>query len=86
MARITREAVGNALRHGDADCVKITLEATSEGGRLVVRDDGRGFDVGMARSANGYGLTSMHERALGLPGAFGLESQPGRGTSVEVTW
>ena len=85
LARIVREAVGNALRHGGADSVRLTLEATPAGGRLVVRDNGRGFDVDAA-SGLGFGLTSMRERAQALPGSFGLHSEPGNGTTVEVTW
>lgn len=87
LARITREAVGNALRHGAAECVRITLEATPTGGRLVVQDDGCGFDVAAAAYVScGYGLTSMRERAQALPGDFRLRSVPGGGTTVEVWW
>jgi signal transduction histidine kinase len=86
LARIVREAVGNALRHGGADCVRVTLEATPAGGRLVVRDDGRGFDVTGAAYGGGYGLTSMRERARRLPGVCVVTSEPGTGTAVEVTW
>lgn len=86
LARIVREAVGNALKHGGADCVRVTLQATPAGTRLIVQDDGRGFDVATAAHGNGYGLTSMRERALTLPGACVVTSEPGRGTTVEVTW
>lgn len=86
LVRITREAVGNALRHGGAGCVRITLQATATGGHLVVHDDGRGFDVERASEASGYGLTSMRARACGLPGTFALRSAANDGTTVEVTW
>jgi signal transduction histidine kinase len=86
LARIVREAVGNALRHGGADCVRITLDSTPTGGRLVVQDDGRGFDVEAASYGDGYGLTSMRERAQRLPGTCVVTSEPGSGTTVEVTW
>ncbi len=86
LARITREAVGNALRHGGASCVRVTLDATASGGRLVVKDDGCGFDVQGATARSGYGLTSMRARAQALPGTFVLESAPGQGTTVEVDW
>jgi signal transduction histidine kinase len=86
LARITREAVGNELRHGRATCVRISLEATPTGGRLVVQDDGHGFDVAAAADGFGYGLSSMRARALALPGTFDLRSVPGDGTTVEVSW
>lgn len=86
LVRITREAVANAVRHGGAACVRITLEATPTGGRLVVLDDGHGFDPDDSTDACGYGLMSMRARAQGLPGSFDLRSAPGDATRIEVTW
>ena len=37
-------------------------------------------------SATGYGLTSMEERARAMLGSYRIESSPGRGTTVAVTW
>lgn len=82
LVRIVREAVNNAVRHGQARRVSVELEHAPE--RLLrIRDDGVGFrvaDVG----AGGYGLTSMTERAEGLGGRFKLRSTLGGGTEVEV--
>jgi signal transduction histidine kinase len=86
LARITREAVSNAVRHGLAERIQVTLERDPVSRRLVVRDDGRGFDVCEASSGTGYGLTSMRERALSLPGSFDVKSAPGEGTTVVVVW
>jgi signal transduction histidine kinase len=86
LVRITREAVSNALRHGHAQAVCIRLERDAGRCRLVVHDDGRGFDPVTARGSTGFGLTSMRERALALPGWFDISSESGRGTSVTVTW
>ncbi|HEY3530169.1 MAG TPA: sensor histidine kinase [Nocardioides sp.] len=86
LARITREAVSNAIRHGSAKRIEVTLERDPSGRRLVVRDDGRGFDVRTATRGTGYGMTSMRERALGLPGSLEIDSCPGRGTTVVVMW
>jgi len=87
LVRIAREAVSNAIRHGAAERVCLRLVCDQEGRRLVVEDDGRGFDVvAVAQGATGYGLTSMRERALALPGSFEIESAPDRGTTVGVSW
>ena len=86
LARITREAVSNAIRHGAAKRIQVTLERDPAGRRLVVCDDGRGFNVGTASKGTGYGMTSMRERALGLPGSLEIDSCPGRGTIVVVMW
>ncbi len=88
LLRIVREAVGNAARHGEATHVKIELQRLPNTQyRLVVSDDGRGFDVPAAMShRRGFGLTSMRERSESLPGAFEVESSPGAGSTVRVTW
>lgn len=87
LVRITREAVSNALRHGSAGHVMVHLSADDQGRRLVVRDDGKGFDAdGLRPHASGYGITSMRERAAALPGSLRIRSRPGDGTQVEVIW
>ena len=87
LVRIAREAVSNAIRHGGAQRVCVRLVRDGGGHRLVVEDDGKGFDVETVSGGTaGYGLTSMRERALALPGSFELRSAPERGTTVGVTW
>lgn len=87
LVRITREAVSNALRHGRAEQVVLTVAEDGRSRQLAVRDDGLGFDVEEARrQARGYGLTSMHDRALALPGTLTIESRYGKGTEVSVRW
>jgi signal transduction histidine kinase len=86
LLRITREAVSNAIRHGTAECIRIRLERSPDGRRLVVEDDGKGFEPDVAATSVGFGLVSMRDRATGLPGSFRLSSTPGQGTTVEVTW
>ncbi len=87
LMRITREAISNAARHGKADRVRVHLGWVDGTRRLVVEDDGVGFDVGAARrSSTGYGLVSMCDRAHALPGSLDIATAPGQGTTVEVVW
>lgn len=87
LVRITREATSNALRHGAAQRVRVSLGRDGRGRELVIQDDGTGFDVEAALLAGrGFGLISMRDRARGLGGTFRVESVPGRGTEVRVTW
>jgi signal transduction histidine kinase len=88
LLRIVREAVGNAARHGHAQRVKVELQRRQDGGRrLVVCDDGDGFDLQQRTvQRRGFGLISMRERAEGLPGIFAIESAPRSGTTIMVTW
>jgi signal transduction histidine kinase len=83
LTRIMREAISNAVRHGQARTVTVQL-SNGNGIRLRVSDDGAGFDASQPQSKGSYGLISMRERTEALGGSFKLSTEPGRGTSVEV--
>jgi signal transduction histidine kinase len=85
LLRVTREAIINAIRHGDAEIVRVKLYE-SPNLRLVIEDDGRGFDVDAAVSAPGrFGVRGMEARIRGIGGELEIESAPGRGTRIEVS-
>ena len=82
--RIVREAMTNAVRHGNSKV--IALKTWNEDGVVIeVTDDGSGFDPSAPRGHDGgFGLISMRERAEGAGGELEIESRPGRGTTVKV--
>jgi len=82
--RITQEAIHNAIRHGGAKRIVVTVNSKGDQHRLTVADDGCGFDPAMARRRGGAGLRLMSYRANMIGGTFSAESQPGRGTQVSV--
>lgn len=82
LLRILQEALTNVRRHAEADHVRVALEAGGEEIRIVVSDDGRGFDPEAEES--GIGLRSMRERAEVLDGELSVESEPDRGTRVRL--
>lgn len=82
LARIVREAVSNAARHGEAQNITVALSNT-DAIRVRVSDDGKGFDPDLPRR-RGFGLTSMRERAEQRGGTVVVRSKPGEGTEVEV--
>lgn len=89
--RIVQEAMGNAVRHGEAKHVAISLLRDGETLSLEVADEGRGFDVDAHLSrdrapSGGFGLTSMSERTEFSGGSFSVESTPGEGTRVTARW
>ncbi|NKX54694.1 sensor histidine kinase [Arthrobacter mobilis] len=87
LLRITREAVANAVRHGRAGHLCARLSRDGGRRRLVIQDDGTGFDVAGAAGADaGYGLISMRDWARTLPGSLEVTSRPGEGSVVMVTW
>lgn len=83
LTRILREAVANAVRHGNARTVTVHLR-DADGIWLRITDDGTGFDPSEPPADTGYGLTSMKERTEALGGEFKLSSKPGEGACVEV--
>jgi two-component system sensor histidine kinase UhpB len=86
--RLVQEALSNVIRHAQARTVDIELVARDGFLHLVVRDDGRGFDVAVARaratSGASQGLLSMQERAALVGGELEIDSAAGRGTTVRV--
>ena len=85
LLRIAQEALGNAVRHSGAGSVTLTLAAHDSRVSLRVADDGHGFDPeeAVTRSRR-LVLTSMRERAEALGGTLEIDSEPGRGTTVDV--
>jgi signal transduction histidine kinase len=80
--RLLQEALHNALRHADADEVRVSIFRTGERLGFEVSDDGRGFDP--KTPASGLGLASMNERATAAGGTLTITSAPGRGTKVRL--
>jgi PAS domain S-box-containing protein len=82
--RIAQEALTNVVRH--AGSTRVDVEFGYDRGylRLLVRDNGRGFDVAAERRA-GLGLTGIKERAALAGGRAGIISLPNKGTTVEVS-
>jgi two-component system, NarL family, sensor histidine kinase NreB len=81
--RIVQQALANARRHGDAAHATVDIVEDEANVRVVVRDDGSGFD--MAAGSEGYGLVCMRERAQLLQGSLVVASALGEGTTVTAT-
>jgi signal transduction histidine kinase len=85
LLRVAQEAMHNALRHADATTVGVTLEGRGKGARLRIRDDGSGFDPSaVSRAGRHLGLVSMRDRAHGVSGRLTVQSEPGKGTVIEM--
>jgi len=86
--RIVQEAVNNALRHADAATIRVVLRDEPDALRVVIADDGVGFDpevVGRRiRRGEHLGLLGMTERVRNAGGTIDLESRPGAGSHIAV--
>ena len=80
--RIVQEAINNILKHSNAKEVFIQLIYTPSKTSLTIEDDGKGFYPEEIK--NGYGLSSMRNRALSIRGRFEVHSSPGKGSFISV--
>lgn len=83
--QIAREAVSNALRHGEANHITVALRRQGDFAEFQVTDDGRGFDTTSSISP-GNGLDNFAQRAGELGGQLVVDSHPGKGTSVKLSF
>ena len=82
--RVAQEALNNVRKHARAARVHVSVEEDEDAVRLVVRDDGAGYDPAAARE--GMGLGVMRERAAATGARLSVESRPGAGTTVRLAW
>ena len=87
--RIIQETLANIYKHAEATQATVALTFDATGARLIIEDDGRGFDVearperGIQR---GHGLANIEERVRELGATLELESAPGAGTRLEAVF
>ncbi len=82
LLRIAQEAVTNALRHSEAQTIRVSIVESPRRLWLTVEDDGRGLPAG-ALSQPGAGLRSMLFRAGEIGADLRIENAPGSGVQVE---
>ena len=82
--RIVQEQLNNIIKHSQAATAFISLKKINKIIRLNIKDDGIGFN--MATKRNGVGLRNITSRAEVNNGTVVLESQPGAGCKIEVSF
>lgn len=80
--RIAQEAINNVTKHSSAKYLSIAFNGNSVPVRMVIADNGRGFDP--ARTTMGLGMNTMRERAERCGATFEIDSTPGTGTRITV--
>lgn len=83
--RIVQESLSNIVRHAGAQKVRIALSHHEGEMRLLLEDDGRGFDASPVDHAAHFGLLGISERVTSLGGSVEIDSSPGAGTRLSVT-
>jgi signal transduction histidine kinase len=85
--RIAQEALTNVAKHAVATEVALSFEEIDGMLRLVIADNGKGFDpmaISKSGDRKGWGILNMQERAQILGGQIQVESEPGRGTKILI--
>lgn len=86
LLRIAQESTTNAVKHGQASRIDITLAFTPDEVILRIVDNGRGFDPERETAKPGhFGLIGIRERVQKLRGRVAIRSQPGAGATLEAT-
>ena len=81
---IAKEALTNALRHAGGQTVFVEVRVAGKNFKLVIADDGRGFDVkNPSDSGQHNGLGNLRRRATAVGGSLNVTSEPGKETRVE---
>lgn len=88
LLRIAQEALSNAVNHAAAQAVEAVVEFGVDKVILMVSDDGQGFDTkdALELDESHFGLQGMRGRARRLNGQFQIDSKPGSGTTIRVTF
>lgn len=81
--RIVQECFTNVTKYANARVVTIKIERQADHLKLMMGDDGRGFN--QRDATKGFGLAGMRERVEGLGGTFMLNSSLGAGVQLEVS-
>jgi signal transduction histidine kinase len=85
---IAQEAVNNALKHAQAEYIRVRLIERDGGLAMIVEDDGQGFDLKGVMSnyeqRGSLGMVNVQERAEQIGGQFVMNTRAGRGTKVTV--
>jgi signal transduction histidine kinase len=82
LLRIGQEVLTNVLRHAQASEFNARLVFDKAEIRLLLRDNGKGFDT--ARRHDGFGLLGMQERAEAMGGGLSIQSSKGQGTKISI--
>lgn len=85
LGKIIREAITNAIRHAEPQCIRLKVTQSPEWIEFHIEDDGIGFDVEtLSPMGPHYGVIGMRERAAMIGGTLLLESRPDAGTTVAL--
>jgi two-component system, NarL family, sensor kinase len=82
--RIGQEALGNCKKHSQTTHVSLILNRNSDSVTMKIQDRGCGFYYDESFELPSFGLKNMKARTQGLNGTFHINSEPGKGTEIQI--
>jgi signal transduction histidine kinase len=79
---IFKEATNNMVKYAGANKAMFAIKGGKNELTMMIRDNGKGFDV--SKSTEGNGLKNMKKRAIEIGGQLIIDSNPGNGTLIEI--
>ena len=84
--RIIQETLQNINKYSQANYAKVEIKQVNNHMEIIVTDDGVGFDVNNKMKGGGIGIKNLKKRAAALNGSIEIDSEPGEGTTIKVTF
>ena len=82
--RMVQEVLNNAIKHSEATNISLMIEVGEDHLTLVLRDDGKGFDVEEKKKSGGAGLGNLQNRAKMINATVDMQSSPGAGSHTTI--
>jgi two-component system, NarL family, sensor kinase len=83
--RILQEAINNVIRHSEADTIEILLSYMDRNLSLLIRDNGKGFNIANVQKGKTSGISNMTKRAKMIGAKFNIDSSARTGTLIVIT-
>ena len=80
--RIAQEAVNNAIKYASAKSIRVSFEHDTKSLKIVIEDDGKGFDLKKIKIGNG--LKNIDERVFSMEGSISRITNEGSGTKIQM--
>lgn len=84
LLRIAQEALTNAMKHSGGNLMNVKLDLAPDVIKLMIEDNGDGFDPHVSTLSRGFGLISMQERADRIGADLTILTKPGAGTKLHL--
>ena len=82
--RVIQECLNNINKHADAEKIFFSCKNQNDRCVIIIKDDGKGFDIEKSPEGKHFGLCLMKERIQLINGKIKISSEEGRGTCIQI--